>query len=175
MAGPCVATACGMLRIDVDGVFHGKPVRRPRPVRAMYSLTSRARKSPNSSQRSFPARGREGEGHEGEGGGGVADPEGNQHRLRQQGRLEGGETRQKFGEACGGGMEGCDGAAGAVRAGKLRCEEFGDFRARGVREYIARTGRGRRTGLPWKTPSTSILNMPHAVAAHGPAIRFRMR
>src|ERR1035437_3471992 len=70
---------------------------------------------PGRKLRSFPACGGEGEGDEGEGGGGVAEPEGNRRRLRRQGRLEGGETRQKVGEACGGGMEGCDGAAGAVR------------------------------------------------------------
>src|ERR1035438_7021620 len=104
-----------MLRIDVDGLFHGKPVRRPRPVRAMYSLTSRARKSPSSSQRSFPARGGEAEGHEGEGGGGVTDPESDQHRWRQQGRLEGGEALQEFREAGGGGVERCHRSTGAVR------------------------------------------------------------
>src|ERR1039457_6587902 len=77
---------------------------------------------PGRKLRSFPACGGEAEGHEGEGGGGVTDPESDQHRLRQQGRLEGGEAHQEFREAGGGGMERCHGSTGAVRdqAGVIR-------------------------------------------------------
>jgi hypothetical protein len=40
----------------------------------------------------------------------ATDPSGG-----SRGRLEGGETHQKFGEACGGGMEGSNGTAWTVR------------------------------------------------------------